>query len=187
VKKTAHEVVKAKTTAPPAAREALMRLLVLFCASQCVGCYDFDALSSSFDVSGQYSVNITNGQNGCAFGNWTPGASSSGIPLAITQSGQQVVATIGGTTGDYVNFFCGSKEFVGMIVAGGFEARLACTKTFTQQTCIYRVIADAKAQVRGDVVTGTLDYTTATNSDSTCGTLVNCHSSQNFNGARPPR
>ncbi|HJZ84244.1 MAG TPA: hypothetical protein VKN99_03695 [Polyangia bacterium] len=164
----------------------MRRLRWLACGLLAAGCYDFDGLSSNFNVSGQYSVNVTNGANGCNFADWSTGAMSSGIPLAITQNGSNVVATIGGLAGDWVNFVCGGRDLVGTVDKGTLQVGIACTKAQTQGTCTYRIVAQATATVSGDAIMGTIDYSTVTNNDPGCGTLQSCHNQQRFNGARPP-
>ena len=148
------------------------------------GCYDWDALSSTFDFSGDYTVVVTNGQNGCGFANWTPGQMSGAIPLKITQTMDQVVVEVGGLTGDLLNLVCGSKQLAGTVHQGAIDVSLICPKQSMQMMCMFHYVAHAHATLNGNHITGTIDYTTVTNHSPDCGQLENCRSTQTFTGNR---
>jgi hypothetical protein len=149
------------------------------------GCYDWEALSSTPDFTGNYVVVMTNEQNGCGFGNWTPGMMSDGIPLDITQSTNQVVATVGGLSGTALNLFCGTNQLAGSVNQGALDASIVCPKQSMQMTCVFHYVAHARATLNGNHITGTIDYTTViTTMTADCGQLPNCRSSQTFTGNR---
>ena len=151
---------------------------------------------STVDATGEYTVGVTNGQNGCGFQNWNQGDQSSGIPLSITEAevtdpetgntATQVTATVGGVTGALVQAILGSNVFTGGAHASRLSLTLFGTRSYTQGGCTYTVNADVNATLSGDVLGGTIDYQTSTNGSPDCGSLEGCTSEQAFNGTRPP-
>jgi hypothetical protein len=156
------------------------------------GCHDWDSLSSIQDFSGKYAIIMTNGQNGCLIGgpssNWMPGMMSDAITLDVQQTGanhDQIDAQIGGVVGDFINFFCGSKDLIGT-ATHEMNASIMCTKDTTVGSCTFRYLAHAQATLNGNTITGHIDYTTViTSADSPdCTPYRNCTSSQTFTGNR---
>jgi len=148
------------------------------------GCYDWNALSSVPDFTGNYVVVMTDEQNGCGFGNWTQGAMSDGITLDITQN-SSVVATVGGITGTALNVFCGTNQLVGSVNQGAMDVSIICPKVSMQMTCAFKYVAHARATLNGNHITGTIDYTTMIlTMTADCAQLPNCKSTQSFTGNR---
>lgn len=140
------------------------------------------------DFSGNYTVAVTNGQNGCGFKNWTVGNSSNGTPVAITQNGASVSADVGSVAGAYYQAILGSHVFSGSVSGTQMSATIHGTTPFKQgANCTYQVTANMAASISGDSISGTVNYSTTTNGGSDCGTLVGCSSVQNFAGSRPPK
>jgi hypothetical protein len=143
--------------------------------------------SSPADVAGDYTLAVTNHENGCGFQNWTEGESSSNIPLTVTQNGRDVTAILEGVTGVWVEALLGSKTFTGGMSGHDLDVTLYGTRALTQGGCAYTVNANARATLSGDVLSGTIDYTPATNGSPDCGALEGCVTTQAFNGTRPPQ
>jgi hypothetical protein len=158
-----------------------MRSFGLCLALACVACDDGYA-----DVSGEYTLAITNGDNGCMFANWTVGAESTGIPLTITQTDDHVTAEIGGFAGAYVEVILGSRIFTGKVSGSDVSMRLVGTTMASQGTCDYSVDAIGDARLSGDALNGTITYTAVTDGSNECGSLSGCETRQSFSGARPP-
>jgi hypothetical protein len=139
-------------------------------------------------VGGDYTIAVTARENGCGFGNWTPGATASNIQLQILQSpgSPSLSGTIQGGTGFLVQVLLGTNAFTGRVSGNQIEALLVGTNMLSQGTCQYRIQVDLKGDLSGDVLTGTIDYSTSTDHSSACGALEGCHSVQDFNGTRPP-
>jgi hypothetical protein len=138
------------------------------------------------DVAGNYSINTTNGENGCAFQDWTVGQQQSNIPFTIVQDGGDITGTIDGVIGAFVELRLGSRVFQGSVDGNELSMTLFGTNSTTAGSCSYTINAEANANVAGDVMTGTIRYTAATNGSPECGTIENCVSVQEFNGSRPP-
>src|SRR5688572_21901898 len=85
--------------------------VVGLCVGLATGCTDDPA-----DVAGVYTVAVTNGQNGCDWENFTPGATAQGITMTVTQSGSSVSADFAGTgTGVLLELVLASSEFEGTV------------------------------------------------------------------------
>jgi hypothetical protein len=141
------------------------------------------------NVAGDYSVNITNGANGCNLQNWTVGDSSTGIPVTITQGTNKADATavINGATGVYVNAVIGGMAFQGNVDGADLDAVLHGTRAYTMGGCTYTFTVDLSSSLNKDTLSGQLTYTPATNHGADCGILETCSSVQQFNGLRAPK
>src|SRR5690348_8371734 len=78
----------------------------------------------SVDVSGSYTVAVTNGANGCMAVNWTVGDSAAGIPVTIAQDGSNATATVEGATGLYLQAGLGSRVFAGDVSGHSLDLEL---------------------------------------------------------------
>ena len=145
------------------------------------------ACGSPANVAGNFSVNLTNKDNGCNFTNWTVGNMTTGVPVTITQSGGNVTATITGPAGLYVGAVLGSATFTGTVSGDTLDLILYGTHSATMGNCTYTVNAELKGTITGDVLDGTIDYKSATNGSPDCGAVQGCTSEQAFNGTRPPQ
>jgi hypothetical protein len=170
--------------------------LVLVVLASCGGDDDFvvpprdatvDAAPPA-ELSGVYSLAVTNGANGCAFGNWTDGAVAQNVPFTITQADANVTGEITGITGSLVMLGFGSRTFTGTVDArGAFTMTLIGSRAEMQNQCTYTRKATATGMLAGDSISGMLDYTTMTNGSPDCGSLEGCHTIQRYSGSRPPR
>ena len=139
------------------------------------------------NVAGQYTVAVTNRDNGCNLQNWTVGQSAANIQVAITQNGSTADATVQGAVGGYLDIILGSHDFTGTIDGHHLSLTLFGTRTSNSGNCTWTYNANLEADLSGDVLTGTIDYSPKTNGNPDCTpTLTTCASRQDFNGTRPP-
>ena len=138
------------------------------------------------DVAGDYTIALTNGENGCMVNNWDVGTSTSGVPVLITQDGGTVQATVNGTSGTLLNLVVGSMHFNGDIAGDRIAASLIGDNNARQGECSYTFTVDMDATVSGDVIQGELTWRPVTNGHPDCGVLETCRNRQTFNGTRPP-
>lgn len=143
--------------------------------------------SDPVDAAGDYTISVTNRENGCGFDNWTEGDSASNIGLTITQDGSDVTGTVTGATGTWLNLVLGDNVFRGSASGGGVTMTLFGTRSTSQGNCTYTVNATIGADADGDVLTGDILYEAATNGNPDCASLDGCASRQEFNGTRPPQ
>lgn len=142
---------------------------------------------SDVDAAGDYTINVTNRENGCGFDNWTEGETASGIPLAITQSDGEISGEVGGGAGVFLGVVLGSNIFEGQVSGDEIDMTLFGTTSVTEGNCTYTVNAIFDGQLDGDVMTGEIRYTSATNDNPDCADVEGCVSRQELNGARPPQ
>ena len=160
-----------------------MKRCALIAIALCVaGCGD----SSPANVAGDYTLSLTNHENGCNFQTWTVGETTQGLPFTIVQNGTAVTGVIGGVAGDWVRLILGSDAFAGSVDGQALHLVLNGTRAYTEGGCTYTIIGTADAELAGDVLAGSIVYTTATNGSPDCGALAGCESIQVFNGTRPP-
>lgn len=139
------------------------------------------------DAAGDYSVNLTNGDNECMLDGWTAGETASGIPFRVQQDGADVTGTIEGLVGTWVNATFGGRTFQGRVSGSHLDMTLFGTRSFAEGSCASTVNIDLDADLTGDVLVGVLRYTAQTNGSPDCPALLaTCANEQSFNGARPP-
>ena len=151
----------------------------------CGGDDDFE--STPLDVSGAYTVSVTNKTNGCALLNWKEGEQTTGIPLTVLQDGKNISGTIDGLVGSAVAFWIGSASFQGTVDGNVVHAENFGTKAFNENACTYTINMVMDATLDGNALQGAIHYTPKTNDSPDCGVLANCTSLQEFSGSRPPK
>lgn len=138
------------------------------------------------DFRGDYTIALTNGDNGCGFANWTEGDTATGVQFTITQEGSAITGIIGGGTGWWATVVLGDDTFTGTVDGDSTTMTLYGTNSAQQSGCTYTVNATMNGDLDGDYLSGTIDYRASTNGSPDCGTLENCLTRQMFNGTRPP-
>lgn len=139
------------------------------------------------DISGNYSANLTSRDNGCSLANWQPGAMASQIPVAITQTGSEARAEVGGLAGVALELALASRVFIGEVDGSSFRLQIIGTRPQTSGNCTFTYDATMTGSLSGDSLSGRVSYTTATNGNSDCAALKDCVSFQDFAASRPPR
>lgn len=143
--------------------------------------------SDPAQIAGDYTVGVTNRDNGCNFPNWTVGAMTSGVDVKIAESGSSVTADVTGGTGAVLDFAFGSSSFTGTIDGNQLNLTLEGTRVQQSGTCTYTYNGQIIATANGDTMTGRINYTPATNGNSSCTAVAGCLTYQEFNGSRPPQ
>ena len=159
---------------------ASLCLVVLTLAAAACGETDVDA-------AGDYSIALTNRDNGCEFTDWTEGNTSQNIPFVITQDGSEVTGTVEGLSGTFLALWLGTNVFHGEVGGSSIEMTAFGTRSLAQGNCAYTINATVDASLDGDLLEGSIVYTAATNGNPDCSTLDGCESTQDFNGTRPPQ
>jgi hypothetical protein len=143
--------------------------------------------SGPADVAGNYSVAVTNGQNGCNFESWTEGETTANIPVVITQDGTQVTAEVQGIIGGLLGLWLGSRIYTGTIDGDSLELTLYGSTSTTTGNCTYTINSTMVADFDNDVLRGQIRYQSATNGNPDCAEIQGCVTVQEFNGNRPPQ
>jgi len=139
------------------------------------------------DVSGSYTVTVTNRTNGCNFPSWNEGAATPNIPFTITQNGASVSGSVGGLSGAYTAIVLGTNTFSGTAAGTTVSMTAYGTRSTTMGQCAYTINATVTGNLLGNELTGSIKYVPATNHSPDCGTLESCVSQQDFDGTRPPK
>jgi hypothetical protein len=142
--------------------------------------------SSPANVAGSYTVDITDEANGCGFADFDQGSSASDIPVSITQSSSSVTITVMGLAAITLDTGLGTAVFAGTVSGDTFNATIVGDKTFGSGGCAYTLNAAIEGSLDGDAISGTIDYTSLTNSSSACGSITGCETTQDYSGTRPP-
>jgi hypothetical protein len=137
------------------------------------------------DVTGDFSITVTNRDNGCNFAQWTAGVSSS-AQVTLAQTGSDVTATVTGVGAIALELLIGGRVFAGEVRGNTLELTLFGTRSNMMGNCTYTFNAELHAVIDGDVLTGQIDYLAATNANPDCDGITSCRSFQDFNGTRPP-
>jgi hypothetical protein len=138
------------------------------------------------DLSGQYSVSVTNTDNGCNYANWTIGQSLQNVEFDITQSGADVSGDIRGLAGAYFALL-GIGTLKGTVSGSSASLTAVGTNSIKQGQCSYFVRATADVTLTGNTINGTVTYSNETNKAPDCGSLATCSSHQSVAGSRPPK
>jgi hypothetical protein len=144
--------------------------------------------SDPANVAGDYTVALTDGDNGCMLGgNFTKGNQVTGIDVTITQSGSDATALVGGLAGAALTAAIGSNSLSGSVDGDHVDLTHAGTVPQTQvPQCEFTVNAEIDATLTNDALAGQVRYTAADNGGTGCPAIHGCVSTQDFSGSRPP-
>jgi len=138
------------------------------------------------DVSGRYSVSVTDTKNDCNYGNWTIGQSSQNIEFDVTQTDSSASGQVKGLASLYVAAL-GIGTLNGSVSGNSATLSAVGTTSVKQGSCAYFVKMTANFTLTGNTINGTIDYSNQTNGDASCGALNTCVSEQSLSGSRPPK
>ncbi len=139
------------------------------------------------DAEGDYTINVTNRDNGCSFDNWTAGNSAMDIKVTINQEGETAGADVMGITGAYLDLILGSHVFNGSIDGDELDLKIPGTRSAVTGNCTWTVDATLIATLNGDILTGRINYSKNGNDNTDCAPIDGCLSVQEMNGARAPQ
>jgi hypothetical protein len=162
----------------------LRKSLVLLTPVLLAGCSSEGEFTS--DISGNYTIAVTNRASSCDFKDWVEGKQASGIGFAMTQDDESLHATVDGVAAVFFNLALGSAQFDGSAERSSFELTNYGSKSQTQGNCTFTYNATVAGELNGDAISGTITYAPATNDSPDCAD-VKCEAVQDFSGSRPPR
>ena len=156
----------------------MKRLLLGFLVAACGG-------GSDANVAGNYTMAITNRDNGCNFANYNVGAQSM-IGVVISQDGSNVTATVTGGGGFLLALVVGSNVYSGDVDGDDVDLEIVGDNGFNMGNCAYTYNSEIHATADGDSMSGRIEYRAVTNNNSDCGAITGCLTFQEFAGSRPP-
>ena len=163
-------------------------LIAMVCATGCDDSFQGDEPPDQVEdanFAGAYSINFNNDENGCAFDGWTVDATTTGVPVTITQDGNQVTADVEGLAGTFLDLYLGSKRLSGT-VEGNDATLILLGAPRDHAGCVSVIDAEYALTLAGDAVSGTAVYTRAIQS-GTCTFPAGCESHQTLSGSRAPQ
>jgi hypothetical protein len=149
------------------------------------GCSSDSSFKASPDIGGSYTVSVTDADNGCMIDSWVAGKSTSDIPFVIEQQSTNVTGSLQGLAGLALAVSIGTAMFQGTTTSDDFDMTAYGTTAHTQGSCMFKLNAEIKGSISGDLISGTITYAPATTNDPACAS-IQCTSTQTFNGTRPP-
>jgi hypothetical protein len=158
--------------------------LVLCAAGLGTACGDDEEFVRPTDVAGLYDLTLRNGSNGCGFQNWEQGATATNINLRIEQNGTELTGQLEGLGGGLVALLIGTAQFAGTESRGDVTLQAYSGYVQQQGTCTYNLLVTLHGSLDGNVMSGTVDYSWATNDSPECTGLEDCLSQQTFDAVR---
>jgi hypothetical protein len=158
------------------------------CTIFVAGCGGDDDDESPPDVSGTYTLNVTNGTNDCLpLTGWQEGASFTDIPFDLVQNKATLEGTFQGLLATvFLQALIGANDFSGALSGRDVNMTRLGDRSQTSGTCTFTIRADLNATSDGDLLEGQIVYTPITNDDPNCESIKDCRAVQMFNGTRPP-
>jgi hypothetical protein len=138
------------------------------------------------DVEGNYTIALTNRDNGCMFTNYTVGETAASIPVVATQDSANLTMTVNGVAAIYLNAVLGTNTYRGDVDGSDFRVEALGTVARTSGNCTYTINSVIDGSLSGDALTGRIEYRAADNGNPDCSPIHGCLTFQDFNGTRPP-
>lgn len=156
-------------------------LLVLGLPALIASCQSSDYTDSS-DLTGQYTVTITDGTDDCGLDSWVAGQTLQS-PLTISEGTDDISAEFGAPAAPFTARL-GGAVFRGNTSDGVGHFVLHGTPQFKTGDCSYRLSATFDAVRDDSQLLGTLAYHAVTNHAASCGALETCTAKQDVQGTR---
>ena len=160
-----------------------MRILATLLPCVLVACGGGDPA----DVAGDYTIALTNRDNGCNLENYVEGNTSTNIPVVLSQEGGTATADVMGGAGVVLDLALGSHTYEGDVDGDDLFLELFGTRSQTQGNCTFTFNSEIDASISGDTLPGVINYKAATVGNPDCAPLEGCVTFQEFNGTRPPQ
>ena len=166
---------------PSGIRRGVLAVAAAMLAS---ACGDDEEFRNTEDVAGTYDLTIRNADNGCQFENWEEDGTATDIGLQVSQTERELHGQLVGVGGGVVAVLIGTAEFEGGVA--GNDVTLEGFSGYVRQegNCTYNLRVTLNGTLNGNVMSGTLRYTFATNDAPDCTDLEACESIQTFDAVR---
>ena len=158
--------------------------MVLAGACLTFGCGDDDEFVAPTDVAGLYELTLHNGANGCGLEDWVEGNTTTNVGLRIEQQGTDLIGRLEGPVGGIVAVLLGTAELSGSQSRGDVTLQAFSPYVRQQGTCTYNLLVTLQGTLDGNLMSGTIDYTWATNGAPECSDLEGCVTEQTFDAVR---
>ncbi|HEX7666576.1 MAG TPA: hypothetical protein VF407_18745, partial [Polyangiaceae bacterium] len=116
---------------------------------------------SAADVSGTYSLSITDTKNDCNYQNWTIGATAQNVEFDVSQNGTSASGDVKGLAAAYTGAL-GIGTLQGTVDGNDVSLSATGTTSVKSQSCAFFVKMTAAFTLTGNAINGTIDYTNVT-------------------------
>ncbi len=150
-----------------------------------VGCSDGDEFEDTKQVGGQYDMTVHNGTNGCQFEDWVEGDTATDIGLRIEQDQKDLVGRLEGSVGSLVVALAlGTAEFTGEVASNRVTLVAVSPYVSRDGSCTFSREVTLRGELNGNVMSGEIEHSLATNDAPGCEGLEDCVSVQTFDSIR---
>jgi len=156
----------------------MKRLLVLGVLAACGG-------GGDADVAGNYTMAITNRDNGCNFNGYNVGAQNM-VAVNITQTDSNLMATVSGGGGFLLALVVGSNIYAGEVDGDDVDLQIIGNIAMNSGNCAFTYNSEIHATADANSMNGRIEYRSVTNMNSDCAAITGCLTFQEFAGSRPP-
>ena len=132
------------------------------------------ACGGDANVEGNYTMAVTNGENGCTIANWTVGQQSTNIPVTVRQEGGDVSAEVGGVAGIGLGLLLSQNLFTGSVDGDDIDLKIIGSTSFKSGECSYTYTADLRGTLEGDALSGDILYRAERNGHPDCAAIEGC-------------
>src|SRR5262245_37961869 len=123
------------------------------------------ACGGDTNVAGDYTVALTNRDNGCSIGNWMVGAQPQATATAM-QDGSNVTLNVNGLAAVALAALLGTNQFQGKVDGDDLTLTATGTTMMTSGMCTFTFNSTIDATVEGDTLKGRVEYRAATNGNA---------------------
>jgi hypothetical protein len=138
------------------------------------------------NLAGNYTVALTDRDNGCNLAYWTGDPNGTEIRVTIAQFDGDATVDVDGPAQLALDLGFGSHTFTGTVSGGSVDAAILGVVAQHTGNCTFTYDAEIYGTLSGNALTGFVHYTAASNGNPDCATIDNCVSTQYFTGSRPP-
>jgi hypothetical protein len=156
----------------------MKRLACILVVAACGG-------GSDANVAGNYTMAITNRDNGCNFSGYNVGDQNQ-VQVMITQNDSNLSATVTGGGGFLLALVVGSNVYTGSVDGNDVDVKIVGTRAFNDGNCAFTYDSEIKSTAHDNSMDGRIEYRAVTNNNSDCATHTGCLTFQEFAGSRPP-
>jgi hypothetical protein len=137
------------------------------------------------NVAGNYTMAITNRDNGCNFNGYMVGAQNT-VGVNITQTDSKLSATVTGGGGFLLALVVGSNIYTGSVDGNDVDLEIIGDIAMNSGNCAFTYNSEIHATADNNSMSGRIEYRAVTNNNSDCAAISGCLTFQEFAGSRPP-
>jgi hypothetical protein len=148
-------------------------------------CSSDEEFEDTVQVGGQYDMTVRNGTNACEFEDWVEGETATDIGLHIEQDRNDLAGRLEGSVGSLVVALAlGTAEFTGTVAGNGVTLVAVSPYVSRDGSCTFSREVTLRGELNGNVMSGEIEHSLATNDAPGCEGMEDCVSVQTFDAIR---